>query len=113
MATAKKTTTKSSTTRKSTSASSRQKAAPRSKTTPSKAKDSAVDQIEDNALKLVDEVASLLRKGIREGASRTEKTREATHKKALSLITRASNQLNKAVDTGTSVARKAVNKLNS
>lgn len=63
------------------------------------------------ALKLVDEAATLLRSGISTSAKTTEKTRLEAKKKAHSLLNKASSSLAEVLGSGTSVLRKAINKL--
>ncbi|MEO6054231.1 MAG: hypothetical protein ABIP97_09485 [Chthoniobacterales bacterium] len=72
---------------------------------------SAVHHVAGSALKLVDQAASLLRLGIRNSASQTEKTRLETKKRALSLVSKASEHLNKAVNTGTGGVRDIIGRL--
>lgn len=63
------------------------------------------------ALKLVDEAATMLRSGISTSAKTTEKTRLEAKKKAHSLLNKASSSLAEVLGSGTSVLRKAINKL--
>jgi len=65
----------------------------------------------ESALKLVDEAASLLRKGISTGADSGEKARLEARKKAHSLLNKASSSLSDVLDGGTSILRKAINKI--
>ncbi|MEO8206113.1 MAG: hypothetical protein ABI615_08025 [Chthoniobacterales bacterium] len=97
-------------------ASPKRKAAPKSVVKRIKAKipkspSSAVHQVAGSALKLVDQAASLLRLGIRNSASQTEKARLETKKRALSLVSKASEHLNKAVNTGTGGVRNIIGRL--
>ncbi len=66
---------------------------------------------EANALKLVDEAAALLRKGISTGASTTDKARLEAKKKAHTLLNKASSSLSGILDESTSVLRKVINKI--
>ena len=63
------------------------------------------------ALKLVDEAAALLRKGIRTSANTTEKTRHEAKQKAHSLLNKASSSLGDLLSGSTSVLRSAINKI--
>lgn len=81
-------------------APSKQKAAPKAKsksTQATYAASSPVGKTADSALKLVDQAADLLRKGIREGASQTDRARLASKRQALSLVNKASTQLSKLI----------------
>jgi len=64
-----------------------------------------------SALKLVDEAAALLRKGISTGSDSSEKARLAARKKANSLLNQASRSLSDVLDESASVLRKVINKL--
>ncbi len=64
-----------------------------------------------SALKLVDEAAALLRKGISTGSDSTEKARLAARKKANSLLSQASRSLSDVLDESASVIRKVINKI--
>lgn len=66
---------------------------------------------EANALKLVDEAAALLRKGISTSASTTDKARLEAKKKAHTLLNKASSSLSGILDESTSVLRKVINKI--
>lgn len=108
--------TKKTTSRK-TSKSPARKAAAR-KTTgkrttarPSRPAGPREDKLASGALRLVDEAAALLRKGIRTGAETSEKTRTDTRKKAHNLLTRASSSLGQLLSEGTSTLHKVINKL--
>lgn len=68
-------------------------------------------KLAEQALKLVDEAASVLRTGIREGAATTAKSRIAAKKKAHSLLGKASDNLSKALGDGTSVLQGLIGKL--
>lgn len=76
-----------------------------------KAKPSPEHTAAHAALKLVDEAAELLRKGITTGASTSEKAREEAKKKAHTLLTKASGSLEALLSGGTSVLRKTINKI--
>ena len=64
-----------------------------------------------SALKLVDEAAELLRKGISTGSDSSEKARLAAKKKAHTLLGKASSSLSDVLDEGASVLRKVINKI--
>lgn len=84
--------------RGSTGASSKRKTTSKAKTTKTTPSSSSpVGKTADSVLKLVDEAAELLRKGIREGASQTERARLATKRQALTLVSKASSQLSKLI----------------
>lgn len=63
------------------------------------------------ALKLVDEAAALLRKGIRTSANTTEKSRHEAKQKAHTLLNKASSSLGDLLSGGTSALRSAINKI--
>jgi len=65
----------------------------------------------NSALKLVDEAAALLRKGVRTGADTTEKARHEAKQKAHSLINQASSTLSDLLSGGTSALRSVINKI--
>lgn len=93
------------------------KAAPKKKTTTtSKAKNTKPvgpreQKLASTALKLVDEAAALLRKGIRESANTSEKTRLATKQKAHNLLTKATGSLSDALSEGASALHKVIGRL--
>ena len=68
-------------------------------------------KLADQALKFVDEAAALLRTGIREGAATTAKSRIAAKKKAHILLGKASVNLSKAIEDGTSVIQDLLKKI--
>ncbi len=68
-------------------------------------------KIATNALKLVDEAAVLLRKGISTGADTSEKARLEAKKKAHALIGKAKSSLEGLLEESASTLRKVVNKL--
>ena len=65
----------------------------------------------EQALKLVDEAASVLRTGILSGAETTAKSRIAAKKKASALLGKASDNLAKAIGAGTSTLQALIKKL--
>jgi len=118
MATAKKKpAAKKSTTSKAKSA----KPAPKKTTTKSKKDNvSTADtkipggrehKLAEQALKLVDQAASVLRDGIRTGASTTAKSRIAAKKKANSLLEKASTNLTKAIHGSTNTLQNLIGKI--
>ena len=68
-------------------------------------------KLAEQALKFVDEAASLLRSGIREGAATTAKSRIAAKKKAHDLLGKASSNLSKAIEDGSSVLQDLLKKI--
>lgn len=115
MATAKKTTAP----KKSATSAKAAKPAPKKTTTASSAKARATASVPagreaklaEQALKLVDEAASVLRSGITTSAETTAKSRIAAKKRAQSLLDRASNNLTKALGDGTSVLKGLIGKI--
>ncbi len=67
--------------------------------------------VTESALKLVDEAAALLRKGISTGSDSSEKARIEARKQAHSLLNKASSSLSDILDGSASVLRKVINKL--
>jgi hypothetical protein len=59
-------------------------------------------KLAEQALKLVDEAASVLRSGIRSGAETTAKSRIAAKRKASALLSKASTNLSQAIESGAS-----------
>jgi len=91
-------------------------AARKSKTKPRPVKKAAtakpaVDHLADQALKFVDEAASLLRSGIREGAKTTAHSRAAAKRKAHRLLDQASTSLSQAIEGGTSALQRILKKM--
>ena len=68
-------------------------------------------KLAEQALKFVDEAATLLRSGIREGAATTAKSRIAAKKKAHDLLGKASSNLSKAIEDGSSVLQDLLKKI--
>lgn len=64
-----------------------------------------------SALKLVDEAAAALRKGIRVTADTTEKTRHESKKKAHDLLTKATSSLSSLLGGTSSALHKAIGKI--
>lgn len=67
--------------------------------------------IAHNALKLVDQAAAALRKGIRTSADTSEKARLQAKQQAHSLLTKASTTLGDLLSGGTSALRKVIGKI--
>lgn len=63
------------------------------------------------ALKLVDEAAAALRKGIRDTAGVSEKNRLAAKKKAHDLLTKATSSLSSLLSNSSSVLKSAIDKI--
>ena len=68
-------------------------------------------KLAEQALKFVDEAASVLRTGIRDGAATTAKSRIAAKKKAHDLLGKASSNLSKAIEDGASVLQDLLKKI--
>jgi len=68
-------------------------------------------KLAEQALKLVDEAAALLRGGIRTGAAETAKSRIAAKKKATTLLEKATHSLTKAIENSTSTLSSVISKL--
>lgn len=68
-------------------------------------------KLAEQALKFVDEAAALLRSGICEGAATTAKSRIAAKKKAHDLLGKASSNLSKAIEDGSSVLQDLLKKI--
>lgn len=87
----------------------------KAKKAPAKSKKASPQHVEDvltkEALKLVDEAAGLLRQGIKTSQKTTSKAREAAHKKAHTLLGKATRHLDDALKNSSSFLRKAINKL--
>ncbi|MCX6970607.1 MAG: hypothetical protein NTV93_10715 [Verrucomicrobia bacterium] len=67
--------------------------------------------VTSSALKLVDEAAALLRKGISTGSDSSEKARLEARKKAHTLLSKASTSLSDVLDGSASILRKVINKI--
>jgi hypothetical protein len=68
-------------------------------------------KLAEQALKFVDEAASLLRSGIRGSATTTAKSRIAAKKKAHDLLGKASTNLSKAIGDSTSALQDLLKKI--
>ena len=106
MATKKKTASKKPASKKATKSSSTKVS---TKATP--VPQGREHKLAEQALKLVDQAASVLRTGIRESASTTAKSRIAAKKKANDLLGKASSNLNKAISSGSSTLQGIIGKL--
>ena len=69
------------------------------------------EALANDALKLVDKAAALLRKGIRSGAETTQKTRLEAKHQAHGLLTKASSVLGDLLSESTSTLHKVINKI--
>ena len=69
------------------------------------------EALANDALKLVDKAAALLRKGIRSGAETTHKTRLEAKHQAHGLLTKASSVLGDLLSESTSTLHKVINKI--
>ncbi|PWU06501.1 MAG: hypothetical protein C5B47_07495 [Verrucomicrobia bacterium] len=69
------------------------------------------DKLAANALKLIDQAAKLLRKGVISGASQSFLVQHAARKKAHALIENAYSSLGEALETGTSALHKMLGKI--
>jgi hypothetical protein len=68
-------------------------------------------KLAEDALKLVDQAASVLRDGIRTGAATTAKSRIAAKKKANDLLGKASSNLSKAIGDSASMLQNLLGKI--
>ncbi|MDD5199688.1 MAG: hypothetical protein PHC88_07775 [Terrimicrobiaceae bacterium] len=68
-------------------------------------------KLAEQALKFVDEAASVLRGGIRSGAETTAKSRIAAKKKASALLDKASSNLSKAIRDSASALQDILGKI--
>jgi len=84
---------------------------PKKKSSTKSATKPAEHQATNAALKLVDEAAALLRKGIRTSADTTDKSRHAAKQKAHTLLNKASSSLSDILSGGTSALRSVINKI--
>lgn len=69
------------------------------------------EALANDALKLVDKAAALLRKGIRSGAETTQKTRLEAKHQAHGLLTKASSVLGDLLNESASTLHKVINKI--
>lgn len=104
---AKATTARKATVRKAAA----HKSTPTTKAKPSRPAGPREEKLANSALKLIDEAASLLRKGVKTTADVSEKNREAARKRAHSLLTKATSSIGGLLDSGSSALHKAISKL--
>jgi hypothetical protein len=69
------------------------------------------EAIANDALKLVDKAAGLLRKAIRSGAETSRTTRLEAKQQAHTLLTKASSTLGQVLNQGTSTLHNVINKI--
>jgi hypothetical protein len=69
------------------------------------------EAIADDALKLVDKAAGLLRKAIRSGAETSHTKRLEAKQQAHTLLTKASSTLGQVLNQGTSTLHNVINKI--
>jgi hypothetical protein len=69
------------------------------------------EAIANDALKLVDKAASLLRKAIRSSAETSRTTRLEAKQQAHTLLTKASSTLGQVLNQGTSTLHNVINKI--
>ena len=69
------------------------------------------EAIANDALKLVDKAAGLLRKAIRSGAETSRTTRLEAKQQAHTLLTKASSTLGQVLNRGTSTLHNVINKI--
>ena len=69
------------------------------------------EAIANDALKLVDKAAGLLRKAIRSGAETSQTTRLEAKQQAHTLLTKASSTLGQVLTRGTSTLHNVINKI--
>ncbi|HEY5743910.1 MAG TPA: hypothetical protein VIS99_15390 [Terrimicrobiaceae bacterium] len=85
---------------------------PRSKTPQkSKAAGPREEAIANDALKLVDQAAGLLRRAIRSGAETSQTTRLEARHQAHDLLTKASSALGRVLNQSTSTLHNVINKI--
>ena len=89
----------------------KKKRAPLKKSSQKGAATPAPDQLTQNALKLVDQAAALLRKGIKTSSKATYEARTVLHQEAHTLLEEASSHLDHAIQTGTTFLRNALKKI--
>lgn len=68
-------------------------------------------KLANNALKLVDQAAAILRQGIRSSANTTEKARHEAKQRASGLLNRASDTLSDVLSGSTSTLRGVINRI--
>ncbi len=81
------------------------------RTTTRSKKKSDSDALSRSALKLIDEAAFLLKKGVQLGTKQGASVHQGLKKKALSLVSTATKHLNEAIEKGSHSIRKGLRKL--
>jgi hypothetical protein len=81
------------------------------RSTKTKSKPQPQDAFAKAALKFIDQAAGLLKEGVIAGSSKSAKARKVLSKKALSLVSVATERLSTAVQEGSATLRKKLNKL--
>jgi hypothetical protein len=101
------------TTKKKTTPRKSAPARTKSRSTATKAKPAGPreEAIANDALKLVDKAAGLLRKAIRSSAETSRTTRLDAKQQAHTLLTKASSTLGQVLDQGTSTLHNVINKI--
>jgi len=102
------TTKKKTTARKPAPGKTKFRTAAAKRSSPAGAREEA---LANDALKLVDKAAALLRKGIRSGAETSYKTRLEAKHQAHGLLTKASSALGELLSESTSTLHKVINKI--
>ncbi len=102
---------KKSAARPKTTKSSTRKPAAKAKKTSSKPAGPREQKLASSALKLVDEAAAILRRGITTGADISAKNRLEAKKRAHSLLNKATSSLSSLLESGSSVIGKAISKI--
>jgi hypothetical protein len=102
------TTKKKSTPRKPARSGTRSRSSAPRKGKPAAPREEA---IANDALKLVDKAAGLLRKAIRSGAETSRTTRLEAKQQAHTLLTKASSALGQVLNQGTSTLHNVINKI--
>lgn len=102
---------KKSAARPKTAKSAARKPATKAKKTSSKPAGPREQKLASSALKLVDEAAALLRRGITTGADISEKNRLEAKKRAHNLLNKATSSLSSLLESGSSVISKAISKI--
>lgn len=102
------TTKKKTTSRKPAAAKTKSRASAAKKSRPTGPREEA---LANDALKLVDKAAGLLRKAIRSGAETSHSTRLEAKHQAHSLLTKASSALGQVLSESASTLHKVINKI--
>jgi glycosyltransferase A (GT-A) superfamily protein (DUF2064 family) len=102
------TTKKKITARKPAPGKTKSRTTPKKRSTPAGPREEA---LANDALKLVDKAAGLLRKAIRSGAETSHTTRLEAKHQAHSLLTRASSTLGEILNQSTATLHKVISKI--